>query len=103
MEDYQILIILEVIIYFVILIKVFFVLFALLYRVSLKRGSDKSSMFLEWKKRIDFLYVVVMSLILVYIFYPWNENTRFLTRKMCHLIFLYGIISIITSQWSDLT
>lgn len=102
MEDEQILMILEFVIYFVIAIKIIFVFFSVLYRISVKKDSNRKNQLLFWKNKVEFVYVFMMSLILIYIFYPWNENTRFLTPKMCHLIFLYGIISIFTAQWSDL-
>jgi len=102
MDDEHILMVLEFVIYFVILVKVIFVFFSILYRISVKKNSSRKTQLLFWKNKVEFIYTFLMSLILIYIFYPWNENMRFLTPKLCHLIFLYGIIGIFTAQWSEL-
>ena len=104
MDDKTIQTILLIIGYFVVVFKVAFIAFDVFYKLSEKKNkSDKSVEWLrKWKVRTEFLYVVSMSLILIYVFYPWDNNKRFLTKEIYKLIFLYGIVSVFTANWDEL-
>ena len=85
-----------------IILKIAFILLAVFYRISQKKASPNMSSFLfKWKERTDALYISVMSIFLIYIFSPWTNNRQYLTRSIYHLLFLYGIVSIITANWSS--
>ena len=100
MNDKTVQIVLLIIGYFVVIFKVAFIAFDVFYKLSEKR--DKSIEWLrKWKIRTEFLYVVSMSFILIYIFYPWDDNKRFLTKEIYKLIFLYGIVSVFTANWDE--
>jgi NADH:ubiquinone oxidoreductase subunit 6 (subunit J) len=103
MNDKTVQLILVLVGYIVVLFKIAFIGFDVFYKLSEKKGKkDKTIEWLhKWKLRTEFFYVVSMSLILIYIFYPWDDNKRFLTREIYKLIFLYGIVSIFTANWDE--
>jgi hypothetical protein len=85
-----------------IIFKIIFIILAVFYRISQKKSNPGMSKFLlVWKERTDVLYVTAMSIFLIYIFSPWTNNRQYLTRSIYHLLFLYGIISIITANWAS--
>jgi hypothetical protein len=85
--------------YLAIFFKISFILFAVLYRISEKKNITNN--LLVWKTRIDVFYVVTMSIFLIFIFSPRSDNKRYLTKTICNLLFLYGIISIVTADWGS--
>ena len=101
MDDKTIQFVLLIVGYFVVVFKVAFIAFDVFYKLSEKK--DKSiEWLLKWKIRTEFLYVVSMSFILIYVFYPWENNKKFLTKEIYKLIFLYGVVSIFTANWGEI-
>lgn len=53
-----------------------------------------------WKIRVEFIFVFLMSIVLIYLFYPRNKffpvYINFHTKL---LIYLYGILTILTANW----
>ena len=85
--------------YLAIIFKVMFILFALAYRMLQKKYN--STKLLIWKKRTDVLYITCMSIFLIFFFNPWDKNKRYMTKTIFNLLFIYGIISIITADWAS--
>lgn len=85
--------------YLAIFLKIAFILIAILYRLLEKK--NKTTNLLVWKKRTDALYITTMSIFLIFIFSPWSDNRRYMTKTIFNLLFIYGIISIITADWSS--
>lgn len=85
--------------YLAVFFKISFIVFSIFYRVSQKR--KKMPKLLLWKERTDVLYITTMSIFLVYFFNPWNDNKRHMTKTIFSLLFLYGIVSIITANWGS--
>jgi hypothetical protein len=75
--------------------KILFILFLISYNISLKYDPRYSQLFHNLKGKMDFIYIMIMSIFLVFIFYPWRNNTVFLTKKINNVLFLYGLISIV--------
>jgi hypothetical protein len=101
---------------FIILIKIVFILTAIghviLSHMSKKnekngeKGNGKEekeektdAKLIYWKERTEFIFVVCMSLLLIYYFRPGHMKP--IDRETSLLFFLFGWILIITAKWSD--
>lgn len=88
----------------VIAIKLFFVLLAVI-SAYLKYKGDNSSDFYKnimyFKERIEFIFIVLMALLLIYLFNPIKNKIFMIDHETKILFFTFGIVLLITSKWSD--
>ena len=98
---------------FVIIIKVLFVIFALIsryYQTKIKSGSktdlqeytQKYNWAVYWKDRLEFFFLISTSLICIIVFYPFYSEPIFIDRHTKLLLFIYGFIVLITLNWNIL-
>ena len=103
-------------IFYIFLVKILFVLFSTLeifYKEKNKKLKDNEKESKEkkenekiinnldyWKKRFEFIYIICMSLLLLYLFYPYQKTYLLITPKIRLLIFLFAFILITTSNWA---
>lgn len=83
------------------LVKVVFVILAvshLYMKVRHKDETDKKITF--WKDRIEFIFIFLMSLLLIYLFNPRASNNNNLDFETKLLLYLFGFILLITAEWS---
>ena len=52
-----------------------------------------------WKKRFEFIYIMCMSFLLIYLFYPYRKALPFITNETRYLIFLFAFILITNANW----
>ena len=52
-----------------------------------------------WKKRFEFIYIMCMSFLLIYLFYPYRKTLPFITNETRYLIFLFAFILITNANW----
>ncbi len=48
----------------------------------------------------DFVFKFLMAFLLIFIFYPKRDNMKFINTQMKFLFFLFGIILLLTADWS---
>ena len=98
-------------IYFIIFIKIIFLIMTLsnIYFKKVSKNNDnknknKDNIFdaktIYWKERTEFIFIICMSILLIVIFNPRYNNERFLTKETKILLFIFGIILIISADWS---
>ena len=94
---------LDLFILFIVLIKIVFVLSAIGHLVlshsantDLQKKVDPKLTY--WKERTEFIFIISMSLLLIYHFKPGNNKT--LSEETSLLFFLFGIILLLTAKWS---
>lgn len=97
-------------IYFIIFIKIIFLIMTLsnIYFKNASNNNDnndnKDNIFdaktIYWKERTEFIFIICMSILLMVIFNPRYNNERFLTKETKILFFIFGIILIISADWS---
>jgi hypothetical protein len=89
-------------IYFIILIKIVFIVSKLLTRYLEHKKSEKyqeTLLSLEYiSEKSEFIFVFCMSILLILLFNPYNK-TFVITKETRILLFLYGIIIILTANW----
>jgi uncharacterized membrane protein YiaA len=97
---------LEIIVYFIIFVKIVFLLsiFGSIFFKHYHKDTDFSkyldSKFDYWNKRMEFVFMVSMALLLIFIFNPWYKHQIYISKEIAWLFYLFGIILILTSKWS---
>lgn len=86
----------------IIIVKVIF-LFLAIYERHLERTQPKNNSLVNkisiYKERADFIFVAMMSLLLIFLFNPRENNILLINKETKMLIFLFGVILIITANW----
>ena len=95
----------------IIIIKVIFLGLAVYNRILLEKvkivktpsqkteAQNREKNVTYWKGRIEFIFTILMSIVLIYLFYPRNKNIPVIDSHTRLLLFLYGIITIFTANW----
>ena len=89
-------------IYSIIGIKVIFILLAITHiylKLKGEKGSELDKNIEYWKERIEFVFIFLMALLLIYIFNPKIPHTNLLNFEVKLLIYLFGFILLITAEW----
>jgi hypothetical protein len=86
----------------VILVKVVFVVLAvshLVIKVKGKAESETDKKIIFWKERMEFIFIFLMSLLLIYLFNPRANRYANLDYETRILLYLFGFILLITAKW----
>ena len=74
-----------------------------LLHVYLKfKGKEQSNLdkkILYWKERFEFIFIALMSILLIYIFNPRTNNSILIDKETKLLLFLFGFVLLITAKW----
>jgi len=96
---------------FIILIKIVFILSSIghvilshMSKKNEKNGKEakkekEDAKLVYWKERTEFIFVICMSLLLIYYFRPGHMKP--IDSETSLLFFLFGWILIITAKWSN--
>ena len=87
---------------FIFLIKIGFILMALLHVYLKFKGKEQSNLdkkILYWKERFEFIFIALMSILLIYIFNPRTNNSILIDKETKLLLFLFGFVLLITAKW----
>lgn len=82
-------------------------LFALLslYRLFIKAKYPDDKNRLKkidfWRSRMEFIFISMMSVLLIYVFYPWANRLEKINSEMKMLLFFLGFILLLTENWMD--
>jgi hypothetical protein len=86
----------------VIVVKVIFVILALSHLVIKVRGKEESETdkkVVFWKERMEFIFIFLMSMLLIYLFNPRANRNGNLDYETKILLYLFGFILLITAKW----
>ena len=70
------------------------------YKKYSEKSQKKDKQFMRLKEITDFIFVISMSLLLIFIFNPWYKHQIYISKEIAILFYLFGIILIITANWS---
>jgi hypothetical protein len=87
---------------FTFLFKVLFAVLAglhLYFKVKGKAGSETDKKIVYWQERVEFVFVFLMSLMLIYLFYPRSTKPIIIDFETKVLLFVFGIIILIGAKW----
>ena len=86
----------------VFLLKILFVILAsanMYLKFKNKTGSDLDKEILFWKERVEFVFIVLMAILLIYLFNPRKNRMFMINNETKLLLYLFGIVLIITAKW----
>lgn len=52
-----------------------------------------------WKKRVEFIFISMMSALLIYIFYPKANRINKIDYETKLLFYLFGFVLLLTERW----
>jgi hypothetical protein len=84
------------------LVKIVFVILAfthLYLKFKNKGDSNLDKQLLFWKERIEFIFITLMSFLLIYLFNPRKNRLFMINDETKLLFFLFGFVLIITANW----
>jgi cytochrome c oxidase assembly protein Cox11 len=85
------------------IVKLAFVSLAI-YKLYIKTKKPENKKLLEtlefWKKRIEFIFVSLMSILLVYLFNPRTNHLNMIDGETKLLLYLFGFVLLLTENWS---
>ena len=67
------------------------------------KGNEKSSLDKKieyWKERLEFIFVFLMAILLIYLFNPRNDRTQVIDKETKLLLYLFGFVLLITAKWN---
>lgn len=79
-------------------VKVAFILLAVYGLYVKARHPGLADQVEFWKKRVEFVFVSQMSILLIYLFNPRSSNMIDKEAKL--LLFLFGFVLLLTENWS---
>lgn len=91
-------------IYLILTLKIVFLLLAILhfyYKITNQENTEKNKQVDYWKSRIEFIFIISMSLLMIYLFSPRRGNTITITGETKILLFLFSGLLFITAKWED--
>jgi hypothetical protein len=65
-----------------------------------KTDSEIDKTILHWKERVEFVFTVLMSFMLIYLFYPRSTEKIILDFETKVLLFVFGIVLLIGAKWN---
>ena len=70
------------------------------YLVAEKKENTEVYQHVEyWKKRFEFIFMICMSLLILYFFSPLTGNTLKFDNETKFLFFIFGLILLIQVNW----
>ena len=86
---------------FIFMIKIGFILLAVSHLYLKAKGREHSELdkeILYWKERVEFIFVIGMALLLIYLFNPMKNRTNMIDHETIILLYLFGFLLIITAK-----
>ena len=70
-------------------------------KVKGESDSDLDKKVFYWKERFEFIFLLLMAILLIYLFSPGKERTIMIDGETKVLLYLFGIVLLITANWAD--
>lgn len=93
----------DYLILFILLIKIIYAILLVIHiYLKIKGRADDSldSKIVFYKDNLEIVFIISMSILLIYLFYPRHINPPEIDTQSRLLLFLYGIIILFTLDWS---
>ena len=87
---------------FIFMVKIIFIILALTnVYLKIKKSKDKKLIAVidYWKQRVEFVFIALMSMLLIYIFNPRTNRILLINKESKLLFYLFGFILLITAKW----
>lgn len=93
----------DIYIYIIFAVKVCFILMAITHvylKATGKTESELNKTIFYWKERIEFIFILLMSILLIFLFNPRKQNQELINKETKLLLYLFGFVLLITANWS---
>jgi hypothetical protein len=91
-------------IYLIFAIKICFISMSVIHiylKVKGESDSDLDKKVFYWKERFEFIFLLLMAILLIYLFSPGKERNVIIDGETKVLLYLFGIVLLITAKWDD--
>ena len=91
-------------IYLIFAVKIGFILMAATHIYLKAKGkidSDLDKKIVYWKERFEFVFILLMSMLLIYLFNPRKNRMVMIDGETKILLYLFGFVLLITAKWGD--
>jgi len=91
-------------VYLVFLTKIMFIIFSLIslyLQVTNKTDTELYRIIFISRRQIRFLFDVLMSILLIYVFYPRNVKTYLINKETALLFYIFGFLLLINANWDQ--
>ena len=91
-------------IYLIFAVKLCFVSMSVTHIYLMVKGesdSDLDKKVFYWKERFEFIFLLLMATLLIYLFSPGKERNVMIDGETKVLLYLFGIVLLITAKWAD--
>ena len=93
-------------IYLIFVIKIIFLILSathLFLKIKKKDNTDFDKKIVFWKERTELVFIVLMAILLITLFNPRTSSpTVMINGNSKLLLFLFGIVLLITADWSKI-
>ena len=86
----------------VFIVKIIFILLVITHKyIEYKYPNDlkKNANILSYKEETEFLFIIMMSLLLIYLFNPRKNRLHMIDRETTILFYVFGFVLILTAKW----
>ena len=84
--------------------KILFIFLSIITIYFKRKKPENKNLIIQldyWKMRVEFIFVIMMSILLIYLFNPRANNINLITDETKLLLYLFGFLLIITAKWSE--
>jgi heme/copper-type cytochrome/quinol oxidase subunit 2 len=93
----------DYLILFILLIKIIYAILVAIHiylKIKGRDGDEYDSKIVSYKDQLEIVFVISMSILLLYLFYPKHITPPEVDTQSRLLLFLYGIIILFTLDWT---
>jgi hypothetical protein len=91
-------------IYLIFAVKICFISLSVTHiylKVKGESDSDLDKKVFYWKERFEFIFLLLMAFLLIYLFSPVKGRNVMIDGETKVLLYLFGIVLLITANWVD--
>ena len=92
----------DVYITIIFIVKIMFACLAV-YSLYMKAKKSKDQKLMQtiqyWKERMEFIFISLMSILLIYLFYPRANRLGMIDGETKLLLYLFGFVLLLTENW----
>jgi hypothetical protein len=85
------------------IVKIVFIILSvthIYFRAKGKTNTPMDKNIVYWKERVEFIFVLLMSVLLIYLFNPRNDKSVLINNETKWLLYLFGFVLLITAKWN---
>ena len=90
-------------IFCIIFLKIIFIALSLMSIYLKHKKPENNKLIIQidyWESRVEFIFTIMMSVLLIYLFNPIENNLYLITHETKLSLYLFGFILLIKAKWS---